>query len=55
MDSLIEEMEERRKSFERAGRKISAPDRLNTSYEYHGGLRKSQVDASRGKQRLMAR
>ncbi|XP_078347150.1 uncharacterized protein LOC144632388 isoform X3 [Oculina patagonica] len=47
VDSLIEEFEERKKSFERPGRKISAPERLNTSYEYRGGLRKSQADAAR--------
>ena len=52
VDSIIEEFEERKKSFERPGRKTSAPERLNTSYEYREGVRKSQAEAARGKQRV---
>ena len=54
VESIIEEMEEKRRSFEKPGRKSSAPERLNTSYEYSGGKRLSAADATRGKQWLTA-
>ena len=54
VESIIEEFQERRKSFEKPGRKLSAPERLNTSYEYSGGQRLNPADATRGKQRFAA-
>ena len=51
VESIIEEFEERKRSFEKPGRKHSAPELLNKSYENGGGQRLSPADATRGKQR----
>lgn len=53
VESIIEEFEERKRSFERLDRKHIAPE--PTTCQYNGGRGSSPVDAARGKQRFTTR